>query len=84
MKATLLYNATVVTAEKEAVGSVLVLDSTIEEVIFFDREDYGFRVDRIMKQHEGLEVINLEGKWLMAGGIDAHVHFREPDRKSVV
>lgn len=78
MKATLLYNATVVTAEKEAVGSVLVLDSTIEEVIFSDREDYGFRVDRIMKQYEGLEVINLEGKWLMAGGIDAHVHFREP------
>lgn len=57
---------------------MLVLDSTIEEVIFSDREDYGFRVDRIMKQHEGLEVINLEGKWLMAGGIDAHVHFREP------
>lgn len=78
MKATLLYNATVVTAEKEDVGSVLVIDSTIEEVIFSDREDYGFRVDRIMKQYEGLEVINLEGKWLMAGGIDAHVHFREP------
>lgn len=78
MKATLLYNATVVTAEKEAVGSVLVIDSTIEEVIFSDREDYGFRVDRIMKQYEGLEVINLEGKCLMAGGIDAHVHFREP------
>ena len=78
MKVTLLYNATVVTAEKEAVGSVLVIDSTIEEVIFSDREDYGFRVDRIIKQHEGLEVINLEGKWLMAGGIDAHVHFREP------
>ena len=78
MKAILLYNATVVTAEKEAVGSVLVIDSTIEEVIFSDREDYGFRVDRIMKQYEGLEVINLEGKWLMAGGIDAHVHFREP------
>ena len=78
MKAALLYNATVVTAEKEAVGSVLVIDSTIEEVIFSDREDYGFRVDRIMKQYEGLEVIDLEGKWLMAGGIDAHVHFREP------
>ena len=78
MKATLLYNATIVTAEKEAVGSVLVIDSTIEEVIFSDREEYGFRVDRIMKQYEGLEVINLEGKWLMAGGIDAHVHFREP------
>lgn len=78
MKATLLYNATVVTAEKEAVGSVLVADGTIQEVIFSDREDYGFRVERIIKQHEGLEVIDLEGKWLMAGGIDAHVHFREP------
>lgn len=78
MKATLLYNATVVTAEKEDVGSVLVIDSTIEEVIFSDREDYGFRVERIIKQHDGLEVIDLEGKWLMAGGIDAHVHFREP------
>lgn len=78
MKATLLYNATVVTAEKEAVGSVLVTDGTIQEVIFSDREDYGFRVERIIKQHEGLEVIDLEGKWLMAGGIDAHVHFREP------
>lgn len=78
MKATLLHNATVVTSEKEAVGSVLVIDGTIEEVIFSDREDYGFRVDRIIKQHEGLEVIDLEGKWLMAGGIDAHVHFREP------
>ena len=78
MKATLLYNATVVTAEKEAVGSVLVIGDTIEEVIFSDREDYGFRVERIIKLHEGLEVIDLEGKWLMAGGIDAHVHFREP------
>ena len=78
MKTILLHNATVVTSEKEAVGSVLVIGDTIEEVIFSDREDYGFRVDRIMKQHEGLEVIDLEGKWLMAGGIDAHVHFREP------
>lgn len=78
MKAILLHNATVVTSEKEAVGSVLVIGDTIEEVIFSDREDYGFRVERIIKQHEGLEVIDLEGKWLMAGGIDAHVHFREP------
>ena len=27
---------------------------------------------------EGTEVIDLQGKVLMAGGIDAHVHFREP------
>ena len=26
----------------------------------------------------GAEVIDLEGMLLMAGGIDAHVHFREP------
>lgn len=27
---------------------------------------------------EGTQVIDLQGKVLMAGGIDAHVHFREP------
>ena len=27
---------------------------------------------------EGTEIIDLQGKTLMAGGIDAHVHFREP------
>lgn len=78
MKTILLYNATIVTSEKEAAGSVLVVGDKIEQVLFAEREDYGFQVDRLKRQSEGLEVMDLEGKWLMAGGIDAHVHFREP------
>ena len=29
-------------------------------------------------KHPDLQVVDLGGKCLMAGGIDAHVHFREP------
>ena len=39
-------------------------------------EDYGFKAAEALKA--GAEVVNLSGKHLMAGGIDAHVHFREP------
>lgn len=78
MKTILLYNATIVTSEKEAVGSVLIVGDKIEQVLYAESEDYGFQVDRLKRQSEGLEVMDIEGKWLMAGGIDAHVHFREP------
>lgn len=78
MKVILLKNATIVTSEKEAVGSVLVIDDWIDEVLFSDGEDYDFRIDRIQRRNEGMEVLDLDRKWLMAGGVDAHVHFREP------
>ena len=72
----ILKNATIVTAEKEAVGSVAIDNSIISDVFFKDAEDYDFRLFKALKCDA--EVIDLEGKWLMAGGIDAHVHFREP------
>lgn len=72
----ILKNATIVTAEKEAVGSVAIDNGIISDVFFKDAEDYDFRLFKAMKCDA--EVIDLEGKWLMAGGIDAHVHFREP------
>ena len=72
----ILKNATIVTAEKEAVGTVIIDDGLISDVFFKDAEDYDFRLFKAQKGNA--EVIDLEGKWLMAGGIDAHVHFREP------
>ena len=78
MKATLLHKATIVTSEKEAVGSILIVDDTIEKVIYTDSEDFEYHIYNIRKNYDDLEVIELEGKWAMAGGIDAHVHFREP------
>ncbi len=76
MGKTILYNATIVTAEKEAVGSIVIEDGKIADVLWSDAEDYDFRMSRFTAGDA--EVMNLEGKHVMAGGIDAHVHFREP------
>ncbi len=76
MERTILYNGTIVTAEKEAVGCIVIEDGRIADVLWADAEDYGFRTGRLMA--DGAEVMNLEGRHIMAGGIDAHVHFREP------
>ncbi len=76
MGKTILYNGTIVTAEKEAVGSIVIEGGRIADVLWSDAEDYEFRMSRIMGGES--EVINLEGKHVVAGGIDAHVHFREP------
>ena len=72
----LLHNATIITAEKEAVGSILIRNGKIEDILYTEDEGYIQKVIGIMKA--GPEVMELEGKCVMAGGIDAHVHFREP------
>lgn len=72
----LLHNATIITAEKEAVGSILIRDGKIDDILYKEDEGYIQKVIGIMKA--GPEVMELEGKCVMAGGIDAHVHFREP------
>ncbi len=72
---TVLYNGTIVTGSKEAVGSIVVEDGRIAEVLWAEAEDYEFRIGKL---RAGAEVLSIEGKHVMAGGIDAHVHFREP------
>ena len=72
----LLHNATIITAEKEAVGSILIKDGKIATIIYKEESDYIPNVLGILKNKP--EVMELEGKCVMAGGIDAHVHFREP------
>jgi len=72
----LLHNATIITAEKEAVGSILIRNGKIEDILYKEDEGYIQKVIGIMKA--GPKVMELEGKCVMAGGIDAHVHFREP------
>ncbi|MBE6234137.1 MAG: dihydroorotase [Bacteroidales bacterium] len=76
MSITLLEKAMIVTSEKEAEGSVVIKDGIIEDIIYSDSEDYGYRTDGYRRSAD--DVINIEGRYLMAGGIDAHVHFREP------
>ena len=74
----LLKDATLITADKVGKGSVLIDSDKIKEVWWADSDDYGFRTDLFIKKNPEAEVSDLTGKHLIAGGIDAHVHFREP------
>lgn len=78
MSTTLLHKATIVTAEKEAVGSVLIKDGKIADIIYIEEPDFEWKVQRLAKENEDIDIHDLEGKHVMAGGVDAHVHFREP------
>lgn len=74
----ILHKATIVTGEKEAIGSIAVEDGKIADILYTDSEDFDFRYGKLMETHPEAEVWDLEGKHIIAGGIDAHVHFREP------
>lgn len=78
MSVILLHKATVVTGEKEAVGSILIVEDRISDVYYTENEDFDARIEEASERYEDIEIWNLEGKYVMAGGIDAHVHFREP------
>ena len=74
----LLKNATLITADKVGKGAILIDSDKIKEVWWADSEDYGFRTDIFIQKNPETEVSDLTGKHIIAGGIDAHVHFREP------
>lgn len=74
----LLQDATIVTAEKVGKGSILIYEDKIKEVWWAESEDYSFRVDMFKSKHPEAQVNDLTGKHIIAGGIDAHVHFRDP------
>ena len=78
MKIYLLQKATIVTAAKEAAGSVIISGGKIADVFYTDDEAYEYRIKAASERYPGMETVDLEGKYLMAGGIDAHVHFRDP------
>lgn len=74
----LLKDATLITAGKVGKGSIVIDSDRIQEVWWADSEDYGFRTDMFIRKNPEAEVSDLTGKHIIAGGIDAHVHFREP------
>ncbi len=78
MDAILLHNATIVTSSGETTGSIFLSEGKICEIIYSGQDDYELAVRRTAERYGDVETIELAGKHLMAGGIDAHVHFREP------
>lgn len=78
MKNYLLNKATIVTASREAAGSVIISGGRIADVFYTDDEGYDYKLKAANDRYPEIETIDLDGKHIMAGGIDAHVHFREP------
>lgn len=78
MKATLLHNAVIVTSLKEAKGSVIIAGEKIAGVIYDKGDDFEEKVYDSIASYDEVDKVDIDGKYLMAGGIDAHVHFREP------
>ena len=76
MSTYLLHNVTIVTAEKEAVGSIIVSDGKIAEVFYAEDEGYDYKIFKATSGCSDIQRLELDGKHVMAGGIDAHVHFR--------
>ena len=84
----LLSGASIVTAEKARQGALLIEGNKISRIWYADdkgnAEYNGKEVQiasiarEILKDNPDTTLEDLSGKVLMAGGIDAHVHFREP------
>lgn len=74
----LIYNASVVTTGAVGQGALFIGDGRILDVVYEEDEAYQAKLDAFRQEHPYVEEIDIEGKILMAGGIDAHVHFREP------
>ena len=58
----LLHNATIITAAKEAVGSIVIKDGKIEDILYKEEGDYIQRVMGVMKN--GPQIMELEGAQL--------------------
>lgn len=76
MARTLLINATIVTGASTKKGTLAIDGERIAGIWYRGESDQDD--SSALRSFTGSKVIDLKGKVLMAGGIDAHVHFREP------
>lgn len=74
----ILHRPIIITSEKVETGSIVIENGIIKDVLYADAEDYDFRMSRLLAANPEAQVRDLAGKHVIAGGIDAHVHFREP------
>ncbi len=72
----LLTNATIVTGASTKKGALAIDGERIAGI--WHRKASDSDDSEALRAFPDAEVIDLKGKVLMAGGIDAHVHFREP------
>lgn len=76
MKIILLHNAHIVTGKGVENGSILIKDDRIADICYGE-ELWAFK-NQVIADYPEAEIKDLAGKHIFAGGVDAHVHFREP------
>ena len=84
----LLYNASIVSSDGVRAGAVGIRNERISNVWYAGDDgtvEFGGKhipakelPSAFLELYPGAEATDTAGKLLMAGGIDAHVHFREP------
>lgn len=84
----LLYNASIVSSDGVRAGAVGIRNERISNVWYAGDDgtvEFGGKhipakelPSAFLEMYPGAEATDTAGKLLMAGGIDAHVHFREP------
>lgn len=73
MEQLLLYDGLLVTGAEEKRGSLLIEGDKIKKIWNSVEES-----DMFITSHSDVEVVRLNGKAVFAGGVDPHVHFRDP------
>ena len=66
---TLIHQATIINENKIFTGSVLIEGERIKKIFTKEIPD---------SQLKGIKIIEAKNKYLIPGGIDEHVHFRDP------
>ena len=73
----LLFNGKLVTGEGVTEAAIFIDGEKIAKIVKADRLEKDF-----LSKYSSFRAIDLQGKFVFAGGIDAHVHFREPGMTS--
>lgn len=88
MKKYILYNGTILTGQDFRKGVIIIKGENIDSIFYENKEgrietekdslrSFDF-VTEYVESHPECIKIDMNGKTAMAGGIDMHVHFREP------
>lgn len=78
LKGYLLYNGKMVTGEGEYDAAILTENERIKKIWKTDSPARMQEIAAAYRDKTDTELLDLGGQLVFAGGIDAHVHFREP------
>lgn len=76
----LIHNGLIIKGDKTEKGSIEITNNLISNLYYYSElsisaEDF---LSSFREKHPDYQIIDTSNKYILAGGIDAHVHFRDP------